>query len=141
MNDLTDTEISDEHIAYSVSPNISNEQLNELFAASWPNHSQWNFRPVLSRSLAFICAFSSEHLVGFVYLAWDGAQHAFLLDTTVHPDFRRRGIGIELCRLAVQEASGRGVEWVHVDFEPHLREFYAKCGFVNTDAGLIRVGK
>jgi hypothetical protein len=31
------------------------------------------------------------------------------------------------------------VEWLHVDFEPHLDEFYHKCGFKETRAGLIRL--
>ena len=31
-----------------------------------------------------------------------------------------------------------GCEWLHVDFDEHLREYYfAACGFSPTDAGLI----
>ena len=60
-------------------------------------------------------------------------------DPTVHPDYRRRGIGLELVRRAVSVATVRGVEWVHVDFVPELRGFYEKAGFVPTLAGLIRV--
>jgi hypothetical protein len=41
--------------------------------------------------------------------------------------------------LAVEAARERDVEWVHVDFEPHLRPFYARCGFRPTEAGLIRL--
>src|SRR3954454_12888213 len=96
-----------EEITYAVRPKISDERLNELYAASWPNHTYWNSEPVLSRSLTFVCAFAGERLIGFVYLAWDGHQHAFLLDTTVHPDFRRRGIGLEIVKRAVGEANGR----------------------------------
>ena len=93
---------------------------------------------MLARSLVYVCACDSERLVGFVYLAWDGGVHAFLLDPTVHPDYRRRGIGRELVRRGVEVARERGLEWVHVDFEPSLARFYAACGF-RTEAGLIRL--
>jgi GNAT superfamily N-acetyltransferase len=79
-----------------------------------------------------------DELIGFVRLAWDGG-HAFLLEPTVRPDLRRRGIGRALVERAVAVARERGLEWVHVDYEPHLREFYRACGFTPTDAGLIRL--
>ncbi|MBX2803375.1 MAG: GNAT family N-acetyltransferase [Myxococcales bacterium] len=37
-------------------------------------------------------------LVGFVNVAWDGAEHAFLLDTKTRPSHRRRGIGTAVVR-------------------------------------------
>lgn len=79
-------------------------------------------------------------MVGFVNLAWDGGAHAFLLDTTVHPDVRQQGIGRRLVQRAVEVARLRGgVEWLHVDFETHLRGFYERCGFRPTDAGLLNL--
>lgn len=79
-------------------------------------------------------------LVGFVNVAWDGGDHAFLLDTTVRPDLRRAGIGTELARIAVRHAANAGCEWLEVDFEEHLAAFYLDaCGFRPTRAGLIRL--
>ena len=79
-------------------------------------------------------------LVGFVNVAWDGADHAFLLDTNVRPEHRRRGIGAELVRIAARHAAGAGCEWLEVDFEEHLAAFYFDaCGFRPTRAGLIRL--
>jgi GNAT superfamily N-acetyltransferase len=89
--------------------------------------------------LAFVCAYYSERLIGFVYLAWDGGTHAFVLDTTVHPEFRRRGVGTKLMEHTAITAKKRGIEWIHVDYEPHLQDFYAGCGFKNTTAGLINL--
>lgn len=127
-------------IDYRTSPPLPNDELNDLYAASWPHHKTADFSDVLARSLAYVCAYHAGRLVGFVYLAWDGWQHAFLLDTTVHPDYRRRGVGRRIVREAVGAAKARGgVEWVHVDFDPHLRPFYEGCGFRDTDAGLINV--
>jgi ribosomal protein S18 acetylase RimI-like enzyme len=79
-------------------------------------------------------------LVGFVNVAWDGGDHAFLLDTKVRPDHQRRSIGSELVRLAAAHAQAAGCEWLHVDFEPRLDTFYYEaCGFVPTRAGLMRL--
>ena len=124
-------------VRYAVSPPVANDELNALFAASWPDHTWGDFCPVLAQSLAYVCAYQGERLIGFVNLAWDGGIHAFLLDTTVHPDLRRRGIGGQLVRRAAEEARERGIVWLHVDFEPHLLHFYRQCGFRHTEAGLM----
>ena len=79
-------------------------------------------------------------LAGFVNVAWDGGDHAFLLDTKTRGELQRRGIGRELVRHAVEYARDAGCEWLHVDFEPHLAAFYLDaCGFQPTNAGLVRL--
>ncbi len=128
-------------IRYRVSPAVSNEDLNAIFAAAWSGHTWRDFEPVLSRSLAYVCAYAGETLIGFVNLAWDGLTHAFLLDTTVHPDWQRRGIGRELVQRATAVARERDVDWLHVDYESHLDGFYRSCGFEPTLAGLIRLSE
>lgn len=75
--------------------------------------------------------------VGFVNVAWDGGVHTFLLDTTVRPEAQRRGVGTRLVERAAQVAKARGVAWLHVDYEPHLEDFYKRCGFRMTRAGLL----
>ena len=127
-------------LVYLVSPPLTNDELNALFGDVWQGHTRRDFRPVLDRSLAFVCAYLENRLIGFVNLAWDGGEHAFILDTSVHPEFQRRGVGRELVRRAVAEAEGARIKWVHVDFEPHLRGFYELCGFRSTAAGLMRLG-
>jgi GNAT superfamily N-acetyltransferase len=53
---------------------------------------------------------------------------------------RRCGIGVELVKVAEREARAAGCEWLHVDFEDHLRSFYfGACGFTPTNAGLIEL--
>ena len=125
-------------ISFSTSHAATHDELNELFGASWPQHESRDFGPILSRSLAHVCAFHGTQMIGFVNLAWDGGAHAFLLDTTVRPGSRRRGIGRRLVLLAVEAARLGGVEWVHVDYEAHLEPFYRSCGFGTTAAGLLR---
>jgi GNAT superfamily N-acetyltransferase len=126
-------------VSYLVSPPVANEELNALFAASWPGYEPGDFGPVLGRSLAYVCAYAGDALVGFVNVAWDGGIHAFLLDTTVHPGWRRQGIGRELVVRAAEEARRRGMYWLHVDYEPHLDSFYRGCGFEPTLAGLMHL--
>ncbi len=79
-------------------------------------------------------------LVGFVNVAWDGGDHAFLLDTRVRADLQRRRIRTELVRRAVLHAQHAACEWMHVDFEMGLAPFYLEaCGFRSTPAGLIHL--
>ena len=137
---MPSNEMAAQHtLRYEVSPRISNRDLNVLYADAWPNHSPFDFGPVLKRSLPYICAFEGRELVGFTYLAWDGSQHAFLLEPTVATRLRHRGIGKGLVRRAVQQARRRRLAWVHVDYESRLGRFYRACGFVNTRAGLINL--
>ena len=89
-------------------------------------------------SLGWVTAVTDGALVGFVNVAWDGGVHAFLLDTVVRADRQRQGIGTALVRTAVENARGRGCEWLHVDFDEELRGFYLDdCGFTPTGAGLV----
>jgi GNAT superfamily N-acetyltransferase len=82
----------------------------------------------------------AELLVGFVNVAWDGGDHAFLLDTKTHGEYQRRGIGTEIVKVAVRNARAAGCEWLHVDFEPCLGPFYFDaCGFKRTEAGLVHL--
>jgi predicted N-acetyltransferase YhbS len=79
-------------------------------------------------------------LVGFVNVAWDGGDHAFLLDTKVASEHQRQGIGAALVGHAARHAKAAGCEWLHVDFEDHLAAFYfGACGFRPTQAGLIHL--
>jgi hypothetical protein len=48
--------------------------------------------------------------------------------------------GTGMVEIAVREARAAGCDWLHVDFEDHLRAFYFDaCGFVPTNAGLIEL--
>jgi GNAT superfamily N-acetyltransferase len=90
-------------------------------------------------SLCHACAYEGELLVGYVNVAWDGGVHAFLLDPTVRPDHRHRGIGTAIVRAMVEHLEGRGFDWLHVDYRAELDPFYRACGFQPTTAGLIRL--
>ena len=70
-------------------------------------------------------------LLGFVNVLWDGLVHAWLQDTMV-----ATAGGI----VGLAETRRAGCEWLHVDFDDHLRPFYIEaCGFTPTNAGLIEL--
>ncbi|MGH3376206.1 MAG: GNAT family N-acetyltransferase [Actinoallomurus sp.] len=57
-----------------------------------------------------------------------------------NPAHQRQGIGRALVERAVREVTAAGCSWLHVDYEPHLASFYEQsCGFLATDAGLMRL--
>jgi len=127
-------------VRFEVFPKVSSAQLNRLYAKAWPHHMSFDFDPVIRQCLRFVCAYDGKELVGSVYMAWDGAQHAFLLEPTVLSRLRHRGIGSELVRIAVEVARDQGCEWVHVDYVAPSAPSYRACGFRPTTAGLIRLG-
>ena len=127
------------NITYLINPTLKNTALNELFSSAWGKPSNVDFQAELEAAMCYVCAFDDTKLIGFVKLIGDAGVHAFLLDPSVHKDYKRRGIGQELVARAVAVAKERGCEWVHVDFEDHLEPFYQKCSFKPTKAGLIRV--
>jgi ribosomal protein S18 acetylase RimI-like enzyme len=121
---------------------VDDEELSTLHALAF--ESEVEVQPWAARlerhALTWVGAFSNDLLVGFVQVCWDGGAHAFVLDTAVHPSYGRQGIGKELVRVAAAEAAAAGCEWLHVDYEPHLADFYLKaCGFSPTDAGLLKL--
>lgn len=124
-----------------ISPALTDDELNRLFRAAWPAHRDRPWRPLLERSLFWVALRDrpDADLVGFVNVIGDGGRHAVLLDTTVHPDRQRQGLGRRLVGAAATEARARGADWLHVDYEPHLTGFYAGCGFRPTRAGLLEL--
>ncbi|MBA3736805.1 MAG: GNAT family N-acetyltransferase [Actinobacteria bacterium] len=121
---------------------FDNAEVNDLHAEAFEHRSLddgWQAQ-VKQYSLGWVCAREGADLVGFVNVAWDGGVHAFVLDTMVRAGSARQGIGTELVAVAVAGARAAGCEWLHVDFDDHLRQFYFDaCGFEPTNAGLIKL--
>ncbi|MFJ6569287.1 GNAT family N-acetyltransferase [Streptomyces sp. NPDC091292] len=127
-------------ITYEWRGDVDNSALNKLHAEGFGHPvGQTDWRTRLRRhSLGWVCAWEGDRLVGFVNVAWDGGVHAFVLDTVVTQRNRSNGVGAALVKAAAEECRAAGCEWLHVDFEEHLRSFYFDaCGFRETAAGLI----
>ncbi len=92
-------------IAYTWRGPVTDEEMVDLVeshggapAAGW-----WDrIRP---HSLGWVTARRGDGLlVGFVNVAWDGGDHAFLIDTKTRGSEQRRGIGSEVVRRAALQA-------------------------------------
>ncbi len=104
-----------------------------------PSAGWWDrIRP---HSLGWVTARDADGLlVGFANVAWDGDDHAFLLDPKTRGALQRRGIGTAVVAAAVAGARTAGCEWLHVDFVDDLAPFYlGACGFTKTAAGLVHL--
>ncbi|CUX10321.1 MULTISPECIES: GNAT family N-acetyltransferase [Rhizobium/Agrobacterium group] len=119
---------------------FENAEVNALHAECFAHRllaDDW-WSQVNRFSLGWVCTRHLGRLIGFVNIAWDGGVHAFVVDTMVSSAFQRQGIAKALIGEAVNQTKDTACEWLHVDFDPHLRQFYFDaCGFRPTDAGLI----
>ena len=129
-------------IAYAWRGNFSIEARNRLHAEAFNQRllsDDWGAQ-VSRHSLGWVCATVDNTLVGFVNVAWDGAVHAFVLDTIVASTHRGLGIATRMLALCASEARKARCEWLHVDFEEHLCPLYFEsAGFTPTRAGLIKL--
>ena len=125
---------------------VTSAEVNALHAEAFGTRvfsdQEWDWRTLLERhSLGWVTA--RDHagtLVGFVNVLWDGGVHAWLQDTMVAASARRRGVATRVVGVARDRARAAGCEYLHVDFDDDLRDFYyGACGFTPTNAGLLRL--
>ena len=120
---------------------LSDEEMVDLVVSygGRPVPGWWDrIRP---HSLGWVTARDADGtVVGFVNVVGDGGDHAFLVDTKTRGAHQRRGIGTRVVEFAALQAKAAGCEWLHVDFDEQLAEFYFDaCGFEPTQAGLIHL--
>ena len=132
-------------ILYQWQGDFENAEVGALHAEAFnirpvaETEQNWRSR-VARHSLGWVTARHNGAPVGFVNVVWDGLIHAWIQDTMVAADHRAVGIGKRVIEVAMQHAARSGCEWLHVDFDDHLRDFYlAACGFTPTSAGLIQL--
>jgi GNAT superfamily N-acetyltransferase len=133
-------------VGYVWRGDFTNLEANALHAEAFDtrlyDEAEWNWvEQVHAHSLGWVVARDADGaLLGFVNVPWDGLVHAWIQDTMVAESARHRGIGRRLVEAAIEEARAAGCEWMHVDFDDHLRPFYFdSCGFRSTNAGLIEL--
>ena len=130
-------------IEYSWRGEVSNAEVNELHARAFEtriyDETEWDWhRQLEGHSLGWVVARDGGRLVGFVNVPWDGLVHAWIQDTMVAESARRQGVAVRLISIARDRAKEAGCEWLHVDFDEHLRPLYIDaCGFTPAPAGVM----
>ncbi len=81
------------NIDYAWRGSFENGEVNALHAEGFGHQlldDDWQSQ-VNRHSLGWVCARDGEQLLGFVNVAWDGATHAFILDTLVTAELGAKG--------------------------------------------------
>ena len=74
-----------------------------------------------------VALYDGERLIGFCRVASDGFTYAWLFDVYVLPEYRGRGLGVELVREAVENGPHAGLRWILHTKDMH--RLYARFGF------------
>lgn len=77
-------------------------------------------------------------LIAFGYIAGTGLEHGYMEDIIIHPKYQRKGIGQQLVKKLLNEATLRGLKIVTLTYSGEHKVFYEKCGFTPTYAGIWR---
>jgi ribosomal protein S18 acetylase RimI-like enzyme len=98
------------------------------------NHSYWakgRPRDVVARlvreATRVVGLYRGGEQVGFGRVVSDGEVFAYLLDVYVRPEFRGRGLGVEIVREAVDRGPQRDLRWLLGTADAN--ELYEKFGF------------
>lgn len=118
---------------------ITDDEMLDLVDSCGGNSVAGWWNQIRPHSLGWAAARDEAgQLVGFVNVAWDGSDHAFLIDTKTRGGRQREGIATRVVRHAALQAKVAGCQWLHVDFRDDPALFYFDaCGFTRTEAGLI----
>ena len=134
-------ETSDQALRIEWRSAVTDEELVDLTTSHGGQAEAGWWDRVSPHSLGWVTARTEPgELVGFVNVAWDGGDHAFLIDTKTRRTYQRRRVGVRVVSRAIAEARTAGCEWLFVDFESSLATFYIEaCGFRSTPAGLVHL--
>ena len=99
--------------------------------AGW-NQTIHDWRVLLSfEPQGCFVAVEDERVLGTVTTTTYGRELAWIGMMLVHPDHRRRGIGTQLMRAAVDHLRGCGIQCMRLDATPAGLPVYEKLGFVS----------
>ncbi len=122
---------------YEYTPNLKAEQVASLReSVGWDARVE-KFKKKLGNTYFCVACFKDDNLVGYLDVVSDGIDDAYIRDLVVHPDYQRRGIGLNLLNMVIKRAKSDGIKMVNVIFEPRLEKFYKRANFVIMSAGQI----
>lgn len=121
---------------------ISNKEVPEL-----REQIGWGRRdedyPALFERCNFWAGIRDENniLIAFGYICGMGLEHGYMEDIIVHPQYQRRGLGVELVKELLRESERFGLRIVTVSFENNKTNFYKACDFTPSSGGLWQTPK
>lgn len=123
-------------IRYRFVEEVEIELLHQIIglyrAAGWWPEEEADTRLVariIAGSHCFLTAMDGNQLVGMGRAISDRASDAYLQDLTVHPDYRRQGIGACLVKRILARLAADGLPWVGLIAEGNAFPLYLRFGF------------
>lgn len=116
---------------------ISNKEVPELREqVGWGRRDE--DYPALFERCNFWAGIRDENniLIAFGYICGMGLEHGYMEDIIVHPQYQRRGLGVELVKELLRESERFGLRIVTVSFENNKTNFYKACDFTPSSGGL-----
>ena len=86
-----------------------------------------NAKAAIDYAYLLITAWDGDTAVGTLTVKSDGVNDAIIDDLVVHPDYRKRGIGSELLKAALDRTDNLDVQLYPI---PGRESFFARFGFV-----------
>ncbi|HOF05501.1 MAG TPA: GNAT family N-acetyltransferase [Syntrophales bacterium] len=86
-------------------------------------------RRIVTGSHCFVLAREGEEIVGMGRAISDGVSDAYIQDVSVHPDFRRQGIGSRIVREILLRLRNDGLQWIGLVAGRNTLPFYRRLGF------------
>jgi len=108
---------------------------NLFRAVGWGEREPEHLYAAFSKSTFKCFAFDGDKLVGFGRTVDDGRYYATVVDMIVHPDYHRRGIGIEI--MSTLQRTMQGFLIVTLTAAPEVQPFYARLGWRKAKTGMI----
>lgn len=97
-----------------------------------------HFRESLPSSYCYFSIKEKGKFIGFSRVISDEGLYAFIVDVMIHPDFQKKGIGIQPITYTVKELEKDNIRLIQLIFSPELEAFYQHCGFSILKAGSIK---
>ncbi|MBW6463813.1 MAG: GNAT family N-acetyltransferase [Firmicutes bacterium] len=124
-------------LRYELNPGISAGEIASLrHQVGWESREKELAELVGCTYMTAAC-FEDDLLVGFVDVLSDGVEDALIRSLVVHPDYRRRGIALNLLKMVTERIKKSNIKTTNVLFEPELTDLYRKAGFRIVGGGLI----
>ena len=100
-------------------------------AAGWMSAGMENRAEVsrlLKNSVICVGAYVDGEMAGFARALSDGVETAYIVDFTVLPKFRRKGVGTQMCRFLVARLKDFNIPKILCISTPEAKNVYSKVG-------------